>query len=103
VFAVVKTGGKQYRVEVGQTLQVEKLPEEIGATVALEPLLYSDKDVISGTDGLSKVTVSAKIVNHFKDSKQKIVKFKPKRGYRRNNGHRQLQTELEITEIKLSS
>jgi len=102
-YAIVKTGGKQYRVEQGQTLLVERLPEDDGASVALAPLLYVDGDkVVDGTD-LSKVTVSARIVGHERGPKLRVVKFKPKRGYKRRNGHRQALTRLEVTQIKLAA
>jgi large subunit ribosomal protein L21 len=103
-YAVVKTGGKQYRVEEGQTLVVERLPDDEGATVVLEPLLFrgDDKLVDSGED-LAKVKVSAKILGHERGKKLRVVKFKPKRGYKRRTGHRQELTRLEVTEIKLLS
>jgi large subunit ribosomal protein L21 len=99
-YAIVKTGGKQYRVEQGQTLLVERLPEDDGASVTLQPLLYVDGDnVVDGSD-LSKVTVSARVVGHERGPKLRVVKFKPKRGYRRRNGHRQALTRIEVTSIK---
>ena len=101
-YAIVKTGGKQYRVEQGQTLLVERLPEEDGATVDLQPLLYVDgADVVDGKD-IDKVSVQARIVAHERGPKLRIVKFKPKRGYKRRNGHRQELTRLEITTIGLT-
>ncbi|HTX46645.1 MAG TPA: 50S ribosomal protein L21 [Solirubrobacteraceae bacterium] len=103
MYAIVKTGGKQYRVEQGQSLLIERLPDDEGASVALEPLLYVDgSDVVDGAD-LSKVKVQAKVVAHERGPKLRIVKFKPKRGYKRRNGHRQELTRLEITSIKLAS
>jgi large subunit ribosomal protein L21 len=103
MYAVVKTGGKQYRLEQGQTLLVERLPEEEGASVGLDPLLYVDGDTVLDGDDLSKVTVQAKIVAHERGPKLRIVKFKPKRGYKRRTGHRQELTRLEITSIKLAA
>jgi large subunit ribosomal protein L21 len=82
MYAIVKTGGKQYRVERGQSLLVERLPEEDGGKVALEPLL---------------------VVGHERGPKLRIVKFKPKRGYKRRTGHRQELTRIEITEIKVAA
>jgi large subunit ribosomal protein L21 len=103
MYAIVKTGGKQYRVERGESLLVERLPADDGATVALEPLLYVDgSEVLDGGD-LSKVKVSARVVGHERGPKLRIVKFKPKRGYKRRTGHRQELTRLEVTEIKLGS
>ena len=98
-YAIVKTGGKQYRVEEGQTLLVERLPEEAGATVVLAPLLYAADDAVFDTDGLKRVSVKAKIVAHERGEKLRVFKFKPKRGYKRTTGHRQELTRLEITEV----
>jgi large subunit ribosomal protein L21 len=101
-YAIVKTGGKQYRVEEGQTLLVERLADEEGATVALQPLLYAADDAIFDADGLKKVSVKAKIVAHERGEKLRVFKFKPKRGYKRTTGHRQELTRLEITEVNVS-
>jgi len=103
MYAIVKTGGKQYRVEEGQTLLVERLPVEEGGKLALEPLLYrGDDDILDGAD-LAKVKVEAKVVEHTRGPKLRIVKFKPKRGYKRRTGHRQDLTRIEITQIKLAA
>ena len=100
MYAIVKTGGKQYRVEKGQTLLVERLPDDAGATVALEPILFRSDDVVFDADGLAKVKVDAKIVEHLRGPKLRVFKFKPKRGYRKRTGHRQELTRIEVTEIK---
>ncbi len=102
-YAIVKTGGKQYRVEQGQSLLVERLPVDGGSDVQLEPLLYVDgSDVVDG-EAISGVTVQARVVAHERGPKLRVVKFKPKRGYKRRTGHRQELTRLEVTEIKLGS
>src|SRR3977135_47728 len=102
MYAIVKTGGKQYRVEEGQTLLVERLREDEGAKVALDPLLYrDDKQVLDGSE-LSKVKIEAKVVGHERGPKLRILKFKPKRGYKRRTGHRQELNRLEVTGIKLA-
>jgi len=98
-YAIVKTGGKQYRVEQGQTLLVERLPEEAGATVALRPLLYAADEPVFDAKGLESVSVTAKILGHERGEKLRVFKFKPKRGYKRTTGHRQELTRLEITEV----
>ena len=103
-YAVVKTGGKQYRVEEGQSFLVERLPDDEGATIVLEPLLFRTEDkVVAAGDDLAKVKVSAKILSHERGKKLRVVKFKPKRGYKRRTGHRQELTRLQVTEIKLLS
>ncbi|MEJ7825158.1 MAG: 50S ribosomal protein L21 [Solirubrobacteraceae bacterium] len=99
-YAIVKTGGKQYRVEQGQTLLVERLREEAGSTVALQPLLFAADDAVFDAKGLESVSVTAKILAHERGEKLRVFKFKPKRGYKRTAGHRQELTRLEITEVK---
>jgi len=101
MYAIVKTGGKQYRVEEGQWLLVERLPDDDGASIALQPLLVVDgANVVDGAD-LDKVKIEAKIVAHERGPKLRVVKFKPKRGYKRHNGHRQDLTRIQITGITL--
>ena len=103
MYAIVKTGGKQYRVEEGQSLLVERLPVDDGGKAVLEPLLFVDgSNVVDGSD-LSKVTVEARVVGHERGPKLRVVKFKPKRGYRRRTGHRQNLTRIEVTSIKLGA
>jgi len=102
-YAIVKTGGKQYRVEPGQSLLVEKLDGAEGDTVALEPILFRSEDSVFDADGLKKVSVKAKIVGHERGPKLRVFKFKPKRGYRKRTGHRQNLTRIEITELKNGS
>jgi large subunit ribosomal protein L21 len=101
-YAVIKTGGKQYRVEEGTTLLVERLREDEGAKVSLEPLLYAGDQTLFGADDLGKVKVEATVVGHERGPKLRVFKFKPKRGYKRRTGHRQELTRLEVTGIKVS-
>ena len=98
-YAIVKTGGKQYRVEQGQQLLVERLKADEGATVDLQPLLFRDDNTVFDKDGLAKVSVQARIVGHERGPKLTIFKMRSKQGYRRKNGHRQELTRIEITEI----
>jgi len=102
-YAIVKTGGKQYRVEEGQTLLVERLTAGDGDSVDLQPLLYVHGSSVVDGDELSKVSVTARVVGHERGPKLRVVKFKPKRGYKRRTGHRQELTRLEVTALKLSS
>jgi large subunit ribosomal protein L21 len=102
-YAVIKTGGKQYRVQQGENLLIERLPDAEGDTVALTPLLYVDGDTVLDGDALSNVAVEGKIVAHERGPKLRIVKFKPKRGYKRRNGHRQELTRIEIASISTGS
>jgi large subunit ribosomal protein L21 len=103
MYAIIKTGGKQYRVQEGEWLLVERLHVDDGAKITLDSLLYVDGDNVVDGDDLSKVTVEAKVLGHERGPKLRIVKFKPKRGYRRRNGHRQELTRIEITSLKLRS
>ncbi len=97
-YAVVRTGGKQYRVEEGQTLLVERLPDDPGATVELTTLLLAG-DGDAQFDASKLAPVKAEIVGHERGKKLRVFKFKPKRGYRRRTGHRQELTRLRITKI----
>ncbi|HEX4106787.1 MAG TPA: 50S ribosomal protein L21 [Solirubrobacteraceae bacterium] len=99
MYAIVKTGGKQYRVEKGQTLLVERLAVEEGATVDLQPLLLRSQDTVFDAAGLASAKVSARVVEHLRGEKLRVFKFKPKRGYRRRTGHRQELTRIEVTDI----
>jgi len=100
-YAVIKTGGKQYRVQEGQVLLVERLPDEPGASLDLQPLLVAG----DGTDAafapgeLATARVSAEVVAHERGPKLRVFKFKPKRGYKRRTGHRQELTRIRITTI----
>jgi large subunit ribosomal protein L21 len=99
MYAIVKTGGKQYRVERGQRLLIERLPDTEGASVALEPILYRSEETIFDREGLAGVKVTAKVLSHERGEKLRVFKFKPKRGYKRRTGHRQELTRIEVTEI----
>lgn len=104
MYAIVKTGGKQYRVEQGQTLLVERLPVDEGETVTLEPLMVRGEGDAVAMDAseLAKAKVEAKVLAHERGPKLLIVKFKPKRGYRRKTGHRQALSRIEVTKVALA-
>jgi large subunit ribosomal protein L21 len=98
-YAVIKTGGKQYRVEEGTTLLVERLTADEGATIDLVPLLVAgDGDPKLGGD-LDGVIVQAEVLGHLRGPKIRVFKFKPKRGYKRTTGHRQELTRIRVTSI----
>ena len=99
MYAIVRTGGKQYRVERGQRLLIERLAVKEGADVSLEPLLYRSEEPVLDKAGLEQVQVTAKVVEHLRGKKLRVFKFKPKRGYKRRTGHRQELTRIEVTEI----
>jgi large subunit ribosomal protein L21 len=99
-YAVIRTGGKQYRVAEGQTLLVERLAGDEGSSIELEPLLLAgDGDARFGADALGKAKVTATIVGHERGPKVRIFKFKPKRGYKRRQGHRQELTRIRVDRI----
>ncbi len=101
MFAVVKTGGKQYKVSEGDVIQVEKLEGEVGAAVTLDQVLMvgENEDVQVGTPMLKGNQVTAEITEQLKDKKIIVFKKKRRKNYRRKNGHRQLVTRLKITKI----
>jgi len=102
VYAVVKTGGKQYKVAVGETIDVEKLSVEPGEAVTLDRvLLVADGDKVQiGQPTLSKASVQATVVEHGLRRKHIIFHFRPKQRYRVKKGHRQPYTRLRIDKIK---
>lgn len=101
MYAIVKTGGKQYKVAEGDLVKVEKIEGEPGSAVALAPVLLVDgADVKSTADDLAKVSIDAEIVEHAKGPKIDILKYKNKTGYKRRQGHRQQLTVLKINGIK---
>jgi large subunit ribosomal protein L21 len=102
-YAIVKTGGKQYRVEEGQKLLVERLRADEGDTVDLVPVLFRSSDTVFDADGLGKVKVQARVIGHERGPKIRVFKFKPKRGYKRTTGHRQELTRIEVTKVSNGS
>ncbi len=101
MYAVVETGGKQYKVEKGTLLLVDRLSAKEGEKVSLRPVMFRDKEVIAEPKELEKVKVEATVAEHLRGPKIKIFKYKPKKGYRRRAGHRSELTKLEVTEVKL--
>jgi large subunit ribosomal protein L21 len=105
MYAIVKTGGKQYRVAEGDVIDVERLAVEPGGSVTLAAVLLVDGDgdnttVITDADRLAAVTVTGEVVGHGKGPKIKIHKFKNKTGYHKRQGHRQLRTQVRVTGIE---
>jgi len=101
MYAVIKTGGKQYRVEEGQTIKVEKLNAEEGASIDLDEVLMVNNggDIKLGAPFIDNGKVSAVIESHGRGKKVKIVKFRRRKHHRKQMGHRQSFTELKITGI----
>ena len=101
MYAVIRTGGKQYRVSEGDRLKVESLVGEAGSDITIADVLMvgSGESVTLGAPLVENASVSARIVQHGRGKKVRIVKFKRRKHYRRQMGHRQNYTELEITGI----
>jgi large subunit ribosomal protein L21 len=106
MYAIVKVGGKQFRVQTGDSILVDRLPAGEGDKVELEPLLYrpdgKDDPVFDGA-GLEKVKVEAVVKGHERGPKIRVLKFKSKKGYKRRSGHRSELTRLEIGDIKMAA
>jgi large subunit ribosomal protein L21 len=100
MYAIVKTGGKQYKVAEGDVIEVEKLVGEPGDAVALSAVLLVDgSDLVTEAAKLAKVSVSGELVEHVKGPKIRIHKFKNKTGYHKRQGHRQPLTRVKVTGI----
>jgi len=100
MYAVVETGGKQYKVEEGTSLLVDRLDAKEGDKVALRAVMFRDTEVVAVPKELEKVKVEAKVAAHLRGPKIKVFKYKAKKGYRRRAGHRSELTKLEVTSIK---
>ncbi len=105
MIAVIKTGGKQYKVKNGDKIKVEKMDEKEGKTIKLKDILLiaddKGKEVKVGTPTVKGATVEVKVLEHGKAKKVRVIKYKPKVRYRKEYGHRQPFTKLEILSIKI--
>lgn len=100
MYAVISTGGKQYKVAEGQVIKLEKLPAEVGEIVEFPVLLLTkEADVRVGTPFLADAKVKASIVEHGRSDKITIIKFRRRKHHRKQMGHRQYYTAVKITEI----
>ncbi|CCX42889.1 50S ribosomal protein L21 [Clostridium sp. CAG:1024] len=100
MYAIIQTGGKQYKVEAGDEILVEKLDAEVNAEVEFDVLLVADDDGVKiGTPVLDGVKAKAKVVEHGKGKKVIVFKYKPKKNIRTKRGHRQPYTKVEILSI----
>lgn len=102
MYAVVKSGGKQYRVSKGDRVKVEKIPGEVGTEVNFDQVLMigGTDDVKVGTPVVSGATVTARIIKQDRSRKVTVFKFKRRQGYKKKQGHRQAYTQVEITGIE---
>ena len=100
VYAIVKVGGRQEKVSVGDVVLADKMAAEVGDSVDLEPLMLVDGEkVLTGEAGLKNAKVTAEVVSPGKGPKISIIKYKNKTGYRKRMGHRQKLTVLKVTGI----
>ncbi|MEE0511483.1 MAG: 50S ribosomal protein L21 [Peptococcaceae bacterium] len=101
MYAIIATGGKQYKVEEGQTLDVELLHAEAGETVEIDSVLMLNKDgeIVTGKPYVEGAKVSLKVVENGKAPKIVVFKYKPKKNYRRKKGHRQPYTRVTVESI----
>jgi large subunit ribosomal protein L21 len=101
VYAIVRSGGRQHKVAVGDVVEVDRVTGEPGATLTLPALLVVDgTSVTSDAAALGKVTVTAEVVDHTKGPKITILKYKNKTGYRKRQGHRQRHSRVKVTGIE---
>ena len=101
MYAVIKTGGKQYKVVAGERLKVQKIVGDVGATVVIDKVLMisDDANTTIGSPLISGATVSATVLSHGRADKVMIFKFRRRKHYRKTQGHRQSFTEIQIGEI----
>jgi len=102
-FVIVEQGGKQYRAAEGSTIEVDRLPNEVGETITMEDVLLhvDDGKVTIGTPLIEGAKIQAKILDHFKGRKILVFKYRPKQRYRVKSGHRQQYTRLLIESIEM--
>lgn len=102
MYAIIETGGKQYRVQEGDVLYIEKLTAADGETVTFDRVLAvsNDKGLVAGTPVVSGATVTAKVERHGKGAKVVVFKYKPKKNYHKKQGHRQPYTKVTIEKIQ---
>ena len=101
MYAIVRSGGRQHKVAVGDVLEVDRLEDAVGSTVSLTPLLVVDGEAVtSDALELDSASVTAEVLAEIKGPKIRILKFKNKTGYRKRQGHRQRYTKIKVTDIK---
>ncbi|MBK9695935.1 MAG: 50S ribosomal protein L21 [Propionibacteriaceae bacterium] len=101
MYAIVRSGGRQHKVAVGDVLEIDKVDAKVGSSVDLLPLLVVDGDAVTAdAKKLAKVTVSAEVLAETKGPKIRILKYKNKTGYKKRQGHRQRYTQVKVTGIE---
>jgi large subunit ribosomal protein L21 len=101
-YAIIESGGKQYRAEKGSTLVVDRIAAAEGEKVNLRAVMFrNDGDTVLEADKLEKVKVEAVVAGHERGPKIRVFKYRPKKGYRKRRGHRSELTRLEVSEVKM--
>lgn len=105
MYAIIATGGKQYKVSEGDTIHIEKLEGEVGSKVTFDKVLFlnDDETAVTAADELAKVTVEGEILDQYRDKKVIVFKFRRRKRYHRTRGHRQYLTKVRITGIKVAA
>lgn len=101
MYAVIKTGGKQYRVKEGDVLKIEQLSDDVGSEIKFAEVLMigNGDDIVCGSPFVNKAVVNAQVLEHARHDKINIIKFKRRKHYMRRQGHRQYYTQVKITGI----
>ena len=100
MYAIVRSGGQQQKVAVGDVIEIDKVVSDVGETLTLPAVLLVDgESITSDVDALSKVAVTAEVLGGTKGPKITILKYKNKTGYRKRQGHRQKYTQVKVTDI----
>ena len=101
MYAVIKSGGKQYRVKEGQVIKLEKMVAEVGEEIDFSEVLMvaNGEDIAVGKPNLDAASVKAEVVSHGRHKKVKIIKFRRRKHHRKQMGHRQYYTEVKVTAI----
>ena len=101
MYAIVRSGGRQHKVAVGDIVEIDKVEAKVGDSVSLTPLLLVDGETVTAAaEKLAKVTVSAEVLAATKGPKIHILKYKNKTGYKKRQGHRQKYTQVKVTGIE---
>lgn len=101
MYAIVRSGGRQHKVAVGDVVEIDKVTDAVGSSIELTPLLVVDGETVtSDANALGKVTVTAEVLGLTKGPKIRILKYKNKTGYKKRQGHRQKYTQVKVTGIK---
>ncbi|WIY83519.1 50S ribosomal protein L21 [Propionimicrobium sp. PCR01-08-3] len=101
MYAIVRSGGRQHKVAVGDIVEIDRVQDEAGSSISLQPLMLVDgDDITTDAKGLGKASVTAEVLGEVKGPKIHILKFKNKTGYKKRQGHRQKYTQVKVTGIE---